>query len=135
MVDLTKGPIPLCTVCIHGQTSTIWLFDPPDGSPPLPLSVRRSQLAELIRQGEETGIDPEYLAADRQTLQALDDFYRPLRRHFCPDTSAPDLIDHLRHGQCLWINQITSACSRWKAMLNHDFRAHTRLRRRSRRDT
>ena len=89
MVDLTKGPIPLCTVCVHGQTSTIWLFDPPDGSPPLPLSVRRTRLAELIRQGEETGIDPEYLGADRQTLQALDDFIARYGDIFAPTPLPP----------------------------------------------
>src|SRR5262245_24671321 len=74
MIDPTKGPIPLCTVRIRGRNSTVWLFDPPDGSPPLPLSVRRARLAELIRQGEEAGVDPEYTAADRQTPQALDNF-------------------------------------------------------------
>ena len=74
MVDLSKGPIALCTVRVHGRSETIWITDPPDGSPPLLLSVRRDRLAEAVAQAEREGGDPEVIAADRQILKALDDF-------------------------------------------------------------
>lgn len=74
MVDPTLGPIALCTVCIHGRSSTIWITDPADGSPPLPLSRRREKLAEALVRCEQDGVDPEIIAADKQILQALDEF-------------------------------------------------------------
>jgi hypothetical protein len=74
MVDLKMGPIPVCTVHSHGRNSTFWIFDPPDGFPPLPLSVRRSRLAETIRQLEQTDGDPEEVGGLRQALEGLDHF-------------------------------------------------------------
>jgi hypothetical protein len=60
-------------VQVRGRKHTIWITDPDDGIS-LSLSTRRDHLRELIRRGEETGIDPEELAADREILRALDEY-------------------------------------------------------------
>ncbi len=76
MVSKANEPVALCTVRVGGRNSTVWLCDPADGSPPLPLSVRRARLAEVIREAEASGADPESLAAERTILQALDAYIR-----------------------------------------------------------
>jgi hypothetical protein len=74
MVNGGRRPIELPYTDADGRHRVLHVIDLPDGSPSLALPHRREKLAELIRQGEAEGDDPEALAELRRMLQAVDDW-------------------------------------------------------------
>ena len=76
-----NGPLPLCTVRVRGRTVSLWLGDPPDGGPPVPLAERCERLRERLRRLLPAGNDPEGIEATRTVLRATEEY---LARHGDP---------------------------------------------------